>query len=346
MMELTDKIDRIEELLSKKKKIFVYHRDSDGVTSTALLLRYFPADSFSLEYANLDSGTVYTILEKRPEVVVLLDLAVDQYWENIKELEKKADVLMIDHHLFDRDLNSDKTLYINPRLKEKGIYLSNSYLIYHLLKKMGKPVEKLSWIAGIGVIGDFAFEEGKDVLEDVKKTNPDFVEGKPRESRLGLAEKLISSAITLRGEKGSEKVLEILLKTDNFEDFEKNEQLIKWNTEVEEEVNRVVERFEKDKEYYEKEKLAIFEFKSKLSITSTISTILSEKNPDITLIIRKKLEDGFKLSVRNQSGKVNLNTILRKVCKDIGRGGGHEKAAGAFVTDWDEFKKRFLKELR
>ncbi len=37
--------------------------------------------------------------------------------------------------------------------------------------------------------------------------------------------------------------------------------------------------------------------------------------------------------------------LLRRACAGIGRGGGHEKAAGAWVTDWEAFKKRLLKEL-
>jgi len=340
MKKLLGSAGKAKELLKAKKRLVVYHRDADGVASAALLLKAFPSESFSLDNTNLNAMVLHSIKEKAPELVVFLDLAVDQHWEGIRELEKSSRVLIIDHHLFERDLNSKRTLYINPRIHKKGAYLSASYVVFHLLRKMGKPAE--AWISAVGIIGDFAFEQGKDVLDMVGKR---LIGKKPRESAIRGAERLISAAITARGEKGAHKSLEALLEAKSFEEFMENEQLQKWKKEIEEELESILKGFEKKREFYSGKKLAILELKSRYSMTSAIATLLGEKHPGLTIIVRKREEDGYSLSLRNQSGKVNLNKILRKACKGIGTGGGHEKAAGAFINDWDEFKKRFLKLL-
>ena len=157
---------------------------------------------------------------------------------------------------------------------------------------------------------------------------------------------LISSAITAAGDKGAEKALHALMGAEDFQAFTRDEQLQSWKELIESEVEKVVSSFEEESEMHPKLGVAIMDMKSKYSITSTVSTLISEKNPDLIVIIKRAVEDGVKLSMRNQSGRVDLNALARKACKGIGTGGGHEKAAGAQVTDWNEFKKRFLKALK
>lgn len=346
MISFKKDIKRIASLLAIKNKLILYHRDIDGTTSAALLLKFFPADSRSLESPRLGTEALYAIKEKKPDLLIFLDLAIDQDWKQIKALEKTAKILVIDHHLFDKDLNSSQTCYLNPRLSHPKAYLSTSYLVYHLLKKLKKPVQGYAWIAALGVIGDYAFEEGKDVLDEARRGDESLLRGEPRESRLGEGGKLISAAITARGEKGAEKALQALMKASQLQNLEGDQQLEKWEKTIREEVERVVESFEREKEWHPQKNLAILDIKSKFSVTSIVSTILAEKHPDLTIIVRRRVEEGSKLSFRNQSGNVNLNDLVKRACKGIGQGGGHEKAAGAFVTDWETFRKRFLKLLK
>ena len=346
MNSFLENAGKVEQLLNTKKKLVAYHRDTDGTTSAALLLRFFPSETLPLESPTLDPLTVYKIKEKKPDLIIFLDLAIDQDWKEIHELEKTVRILIIDHHLFDRDLNSTKTLYVNPRFERKDTYLAAAYLVYHLLKKMGKDIKKYAWIAGIGVIGDYAFGEGKDVLDDVRALSPALLKGtNPRESLLAEGGKIISSAITVAGDKGGEKALHALVQAETFEEFAEGKELAKWKGEVEKEIILILKDFEKKREFYPAKNISIFTVESRLPVISTISTLLAEKYPDMTLCIKRRDEEGFKISLRNQSGRVDLNAIARTATKGIGRGGGHEKAAGAFVTDWEMFKKRFLKEL-
>lgn len=331
--------ERLARLL-EKKILVVYHRDVDGTTAAAQLLKVYPGDALSLDAPLLDAVTVHEIIERKAEVVVFLDLAVDRDLDKIREIEKTSEVVIIDHHLFENNPSSSKTMYMNPRLQKSKAYEPTSYGIHRVLETLGKPT--VAWIAAIGVIGDYGFEECKDIFDEVAS---ELVQGDPLQSRLGQGAKLISSAITVADEVGAEKALHALLKAGSFEAFEAHEQLQTWKKEVQQEIQRVVESFQEKAELHPSKGLGILEVTSKLSINSTVSTILAEQNPEMTIITYRQVDDGYKLSLRNQSGSINLNTILKNVCKGIGRGGGHEKAAGALITDWETFKKRFLEAL-
>jgi len=336
---------RLASLLKIKKKVVVFHRDADGTTSAALMLRCFPGEHLPVESPGIDNEVIESIEKKDPELVVFLDLPVDRDIDDIREMEKRFKILVIDHHIVENDINSDQTLFINPCLQKKGVYLPAAYLVYRVLEEIGKPVKGLGWISAIGVIGDYGFKECEDLLDEVKKRKPEYLKGHPRESRLGLAGDLISHAITIAEDKGVEKALHSLLKAKSFEEFETTKELVSWKGKVEKEVEKVVNSFEEEKESHPTKKAAFFEMKSKYSITSTVATILSEKNPDTILVIKRDVDDGYKVSFRNQSGRVDLNKLVNKTCKGIGTGGGHMRAAGAFVTDWETFKKRFLEAL-
>ena len=345
MMQFLGHARRMADLLEARKRLVVYHLDTDGTTSAALLLKFFPSASLALDSPELDADTLKAIEAKGPELIIFLDLAIEQDWKAVKRLEKTSRMLIIDHHLFERDLSSEKTLYINPRLERREAYLSASYLVYRLLKEMGKPVEGYTWISAIGVVGDYAFEEGRDVLEEVRSEDPTLLQGHPLRSRIGEAGRLISSAITAAGEGGGEKAVKRLLKAETFQEFEGEKELQKWKRRIDQEIGGIVEGFEKKGEFHPEKRLAVLETKSRYPVSSAVSTALAEKHPDLTIIIRRKDEEGFKLSLRNQSGKVNLDRLVKKACRGIGRGGGHEKAAGAWVTDWEKFRERFLKLL-
>ena len=112
-----------------------------------------------------------------------------------------------------------------------------------------------------------------------------------------------------------------------------------------EEIDRILEDFPKNKEEFPKLNLFLYELKSELSVASVIASILARLYPDDIVIIRKKKPNGWKLSMRCQSGKTNLNDIAKKCSEGIGSGGGHPKAAGAFIYDWDVFKECLLREL-
>lgn len=329
---------KAKSLLALGKKLVIYHRDVDGITSAALFLKHFPADSLSLDSPKLDPATIHFIQEKAPELLVLLDLAVDRDWEALKELEKTMKILIIDHHLFEKSLDSSKTVYINPRKQKRGLYVSASHVVYNLFSKIG--VKGDAWISGIGIIGDYAMEGGREVLKGLGA-----VAKGGRSSKLGEAAVLIGAAISAAGEQGSSRALRILIKAGSLEELISEPKLQEWKNGVEKEIEEVTDSFEGKKELHPGG-VALLEVESRFSISSAVSTLLAERNPDLIIITWHKSDEGTKLSLRIHSGRVDLNALVRKAVKGIGQGGGHEKAAGALVTDWELFKKRFLEQLK
>jgi single-stranded DNA-specific DHH superfamily exonuclease len=332
------------------KKILFYHRDCDGVCSAALWLRFF--DDFEArprEGPVMDSGFVKWVADKDPELLVFLDLPVDQEWKKIRKLLDSmpdAKIIIIDHHIVEKDMNSARVLHINPKLKEDS-YLPAAFLVYKIMEKFGEIKEgpagvcrlpscsqgDVKWIAAMGIVGDYGFEDCGDFLGSVKTKN------------LDRGAELISAAITLKGLKGADSVLKILLASDNYKEFIRTKTLSAWKRLVDGEFRRVVKEFKDKAERHEDAGLVIYAIESRLNLTSVIATCLSEKMPEKIVLIAKKSGDGWKLSARNQSGRVNLGGLFKRCVKGIGSGGGHKKAAGAIVRDFEKFKKRFIAEL-
>jgi single-stranded DNA-specific DHH superfamily exonuclease len=330
------------------KRLLFYHHDADGVCSAALLLKFFPGfESMPREGPRMEDDLSQDIVKKNPSLLAFLDIPIDQEWRALREIRKKIPglrVLIIDHHIPERDLNSSKILHYNPRFR-RDVYLPAAYLVYKILEGLGKGVKPFRWIAGMGIIGDYGFRECRGFLEGLERENPGILKGDPLASRLGKATELISYAITLKGLKGARESLELLVKGEDFEGFAKTPRLNKWKKTVEGEIRKILERFERERILYQKIGLIEYQIRSRLNITSIISTILATENPDKIIMIVKEAKAGFKISIRCQSGRLNAGELVKKAVKGIGSGGGHKKAAGALVRDLELFRKRFARLL-
>lgn len=329
------------------KRLLFYHHDADGVCSAALLLKFFPGfESMPREGPRIEEDFADNVVKKKPDLLVFLDIPIDQEWRAVKKIQEKIPglrVLIIDHHIPEKDLNSKNTVHYNPKFK-RDIYLPNAYLMYRILEGLGKDVKPCGWIAGMGIIGDYGFRECSGFLKGLEKEKPGILKGDPFSSKLGRATELISHAITLKGLKGAKQSLELLLGSEDFESFAANPQLKKWSRGVRKEIEKILGSFEKEAVPYPG---GLLEYRiiSRLNLTSIISTILATQNPLKVIMIVKKAEKGWKVSLRCQSGRVNLGALTKKAVKGIGSGGGHKKAAGALVRDLELFRERLLKGL-
>lgn len=340
----------IEKVLKLSgKKFLLYHSDSDGVCSASLVMKFFQ-DFVCIprKGPEMDSNIIDYIIKEKPDVLLFLDLPVDQEWNKIREIVMslpKIRIVVIDHHIMERDLNSKSIVHINPRFRTRK-YLPTTYLVYDILERLGLDVRRYMWIACIGIIGDYGFQDCKDIMGDCKRLHPDLMKGSPLKSKLGRASDMISSVITLKGLKGANEALKTMVKSEAFQDFFSNKRIREWDKVVREELKSVLKVSEKDREFHPELDLMIYTIKTKLSLVSTVSNILGEKFSENTVVIRKRVPDGWKVSFRNQSGRVNLGKIVKRAVTGFGSGGGHEKSAGAVVKDWEEFKTAFLRELR
>lgn len=341
-------IDKLKKLLkTKNRRLLFYHRDSDGVCSAAQMLKFFPDfETYPLESPRMEEGFIESVIEKEPSLVVFVDLPVGQEAEKVERLSKECGcfIIIIDHHIPQKDMNSDSILHIN-HMFENDIYIPTSYQVQWLLEKIGKKASMWDWISAIGIIGDYGFRECKDFLNKVKAKYPDLLSDNALESKLGLGSNVISSAITMKGVWGAERALKTLVEAKKFEDFFEDEELGKLTEEMKLEIDRLLEDFPKKKEEFANINLILYEIKSKLNITSVIASKLARLYPEDIIVVRKHTEKGVKMSLRCQRGQVNLGLAVKACIEGIGSGGGHPKAAGAFVTDWKRFKDRFIEKV-
>jgi single-stranded DNA-specific DHH superfamily exonuclease len=343
-------LKRLEEFLKTPgKRLLFYHRDADGICSASLILRFFPGfEQDARQGPRIEKEFIKEMLEKKPDLLVFIDLPVDQEWEKLKEVMEnlpKARVVVIDHHLHERDMNSERVVHVNPRFFEDS-YLATSYIVYKLMESLGKEVSALVWVAVIGVIGDYDLKDCKDLLEFCEKSYPGSLGKNPMRSNLSYAADLICSAVTIKGSEGSERVLRIILESKDYRKFLESNLLKAWHKKVRGEISRVIKDALKNKEIHPKMGLHIYTIKTRMSLTSALSTYFGERNPEKTVIIRRRVDNEWKISLRNQSGEVNVGSLAKRCVKGIGTGGGHKKAAGAIVTDWDRFRECLLEEMK
>ncbi len=344
-----EEADSLEEWLSPGKGFLLYHGDADGACSAALLLRFFPGfEHCPRKGPAMDQDFIRTVLDKRPETLVFLDMAADQEQDTLKTFLREIPglrIIIIDHHISTKDMNSERILHINPRFRESGVYIPAACVVYHLLKLMGMDVRPLSWISAMGVIGDYGWPGCPQVLMECGEEYPFLLEGRPQDSRLGEGAKTIAAATTVKGLKGVAECLKALLKAEGFEDFESYGKLKEWRREFETELEQVMDDYRAKRKVFAKEGLVTYELDSRLNITSILSTKLGEAMPDRVIAIRKPEKGMWKVSMRNQSGRVNLGELARQCSEGMGSGGGHEKAAAALVSDWKAFLERLRKAI-
>jgi single-stranded DNA-specific DHH superfamily exonuclease len=292
---------------------------------------------------------VRVIISKKPRLLIFLDLPADQESKALEKFLKEIPglrIVILDHHIAEKDMNSERVLHINPRFSNPGVYMPAACMVYRMLEGLGLEVRSLIWIAAMGVIGDYGWNGCPDLIKEAREEYPFLLEGEPNRSKLGEGGDIISAATTLKGLKGVAECLKPLLKAEGFEDFESVRKLQDWKRQFDDELAMIMDDFQKKKQVLQEEKLIIYEVKSGLNITSTVATHLGEKFPEHTVMIWKARESGNKVSLRNQSGKLNLGDLVKEAVKGIGSGGGHEKAAAGVVTDWKKFLERFRKGLK
>jgi len=330
-----------------------YHEDGDGICSAALVLKKFPDFKYhAREGPKMENSFLANLIRKNPELIVFLDIPVDQEWKTIEEIKSKlpnTNIIVIDHHIPEKDLNSERAIHYNPRFDKKDVYLPASYLVYKILSKRFNMKEH-AWIAAVGIISDYGHKDCREFIEQVRKDNPDLLDYKNDEdifkTKLGKASEMISSAITMKGLWGANYTLRKIVASDNCDEFLNNQQLLRWHRIVREEIDRIISKFESEKKVYDDLKLIIGDVESKFNVTSVIASILSKKYVDKIIVLRKKTNSGWKISARNQTLKLNIGELIKKSCEGVGIGGGHERAAGAIINDWDTFEKNLISNLR
>ncbi len=338
--------DRLPDFLGNgEKKIVFYHTDTDGISAVSIFLKFYPEfETYPLEGPVLNNRLVSHLKNKKPDVMVMLDLPLDQEADKLEDLQKvmpELKMVIIDHHIAEKDMNSPNTIHINPRFDSKD-YIPAGVMVYELMKEMGKDVSPYLWIAAVSVIGDHAFDDCAYILREAEKAYPET--GKGDDSKLSLLAKEIMATVIKDGVNGAEKSVGYMRGIEKWEDAADNRYFRGCFDKVEGEINSKMSGFREKAVEFPDLGMIFYRIDSQLSIASTISTRLADMNPDKIIFVIKKSGNMMKVSARYQKGDISLNDILKKAVKGIGSGGGHVKAAGAVVPlrDWPEFEKRIM----
>ncbi len=346
--------------IKNKKVAVVSHDDSDGSCSAALvirLLRKIGTNNKILYFSTrgapaISDDLMKDIISEKPDVVITCDFAggLDKSAQTLEAEGIRC--LMIDHHVVQDYKFPEGCVYLNPQLDGKT--MPCSAFIYDICMRMTNFEEHL-WIACVGTIEDFGAAEREDLIKSCMKKYPELFEKKVIDNRklfdttFGLVGKIIGSAPSWASYKGAELATKALLEVDSPRDFLdlKNEDvkmLFEKFEMIDLDVKKAVRLFDEKNE--KDGRVRMLTISSEFPIKSKVSTIISAKDEyykNVIVVIEKNTKSAS-MSLRNQSGDFDLDSIIRESLLGLeGAWGGHKKAAGAVVAikDFDAFMERF-----
>ena len=326
-------LDFVKNINENDKVALVSHvADLDGIVSAKVANSVIGTKIIRFaDYQDINKNLVEELNKLKVNKIVMTDLMVKDV-SFIKEAEKFAEILIIDHHTVEVNHNSEKTVFLNSQ------GFCAAYLAYYLFSKI-KNLEEYDWLVAAASVSDWCYTKNSEWMQAVyNKYNQNFIptiEG-IKKSKFWDIVLIISRAIIYFRPHVENVYSEIGGEFGNVENLKKYSDVIA------KEINKIIDNFEKEKVeikdgYY-------FEFYSKYPLKSIIATETSERNIQKSIFILSKDERYLEISARRQDGKIDLNILIKKLISglDGASGGGHFKAIGGFVLlkDAEEFKKR------
>lgn len=324
--------DFISRLNDKDKIALISHTDLDGVASARVCNEIIGADILKfVDYIDINEELVRELKNKKVTKTIFVDLDFTRA-EIVRLIEEFAEVLIIDHHIFSQDLNSNKTVFLSA-----DGYCS-SYICYYLFSKV-EEISKFDWLVAAASLSDFCYRKNFEWLMKIKEKYGDkfSVDKMARVSRISdLADKLSLTLVYFRGE--TYQVYRLLEK--NINDLGNLDNYAK---DVQREMEGYIPLFEREKKISGKGEVYFWEFAPEFFIKSILINNLSTKYQDKTIVIIENNGRYFEVSVRRQDGKVNIVEMLKKLTYGLkATSGGHIYAAGASILPGDiaEFRER------
>lgn len=280
--------------------------------------------------------------------IIFVDLCPDKSFKDLRLLEKDHDILIIDHHKYLNNFNSDKTLFVHSEFIREDLDGSKypaSKLCYDLFSKMINVVE-FDWLAAVGLVSDMGYKSWAYFVIDVQNKYHLNKDDDPYRTEIGNA----SSVIKISKEVYEDRdiAFDVVFNSKNIFDVLNNKLLIETKKKAEEDISKWMNNLDKIEKYGE---LIVYEIKPKYKIHSTLSTQINLRFfPDNTVIVISDYENKefLEISARDQRCIIKLNEFLRDLVKDLpdSTAGGHIPAAGARIRkeDLNIFKKRLIEK--
>lgn len=332
-----DFLEFLNRLTKKDKIAIITHIDLDGIASAILMreiLKQKKLKISSLNFINYHEGMFEEVeknFKKGTNKIFILDINPESDIEKFHDLRSRYDVFLIDHHPF--------KIEIENMIKTK----SEDCVTFAIFELAGREFYLDEWkeLICATMIAEFSYNS-KSNLQFLQEHYPSINSGNVDYSVPGEISKKISSALIYL--KGSEQnVFDLVL-------HKKFKKLDKYHFIIEQEIQNGIEQFEKEAEFFPKKNLYFYYYSPAFGITSVVTTILSVRDKKKTFVFVSNIKsnpDFVKVSCRNQSGKEDLNQLMKKGVKGLenATGGGHIKAAGAMFMkkDLSKFKENILR---
>jgi single-stranded DNA-specific DHH superfamily exonuclease len=359
--KLFDEFSQFMQGIKKEDKVaLLHHTDPDGICSGVIIaktiekLRGRTADLRLNQRGDqlfILPETVEQLKSQGIKKIIIVDMGVDQRPEQVKAVEKFCKVLIIDHHKIYNNLSSKKTIFIKPQTlfedPNPASYCA-SKLCFDLCSEIA-DIKELDWIASIGVIGDCAFTRWKDFLGEVFRKYS--LEKKEEIFRTipGKTASLISEVESFSSAKIGE-IFDTVYHAEKYEDI-LNSKLVKFQEQVKSEIDYWLGHVNDFADIREEFDLIFYLIKPKFNIKANISTILSLKNPNKTIIVVQDMgEEMIGISGRRRDEKIAINDLLEKATENMedASAGGHIPAAGGKVRrqDLSKFKDKLMELVK
>ncbi len=344
--ELEPAVRYIQNVEEDEYVTIIHHWDMDGTSSAVITSKILEknrgreADEVKIPHRRAYhlGEKDHEILEDTDKLIVLdFNLGADEL-ESIED-EFNIDVLVVDHHTFDR---VPDVSFVNPRDDDPDVYIPCSKICLDIAEEFSLK-DELRWIAGLGVIQDFGVDSCPELFEELKDEYEPYL---PEElSQQELAKNCeygrYSSVLNIKPYRDSEKFAKLayqaLMNSEDLKELEAQEEYRKVYEvylEMQDEFKDAVENYEEERDIDRENMIIFFELESDFHITSSIATNMSTKTPGWIHLVAQRTADEVSVSARCQSGRVDLGELMERALPEEAReegaeAGGHMKAAGA-----------------
>ncbi len=353
------KIEKIRELIIHSKKIaLIFDLDTDGVCSAKIVFEainrmqkdiddFFPSPSGNINDEPLING----LKNSNPDLLIIVDDELRK--DSFIAKNFNFNILVIDHHSIQDLPDKENIHYYNPKIFGDESYVPASKYCFDIFSKI-VDINDLDWVACVGIIADSGAVHHKDFIKKVfskygeePKIDKDYLS----DSFFGYLGDIINSGKIAKGNDGSLLALKVLRDSSSPKDLlEKSFELRNLCDEINLYLKEVCEDFEAKKEEYKELDLFFYSFNPKYKIGSVLSTIVSFKHPNKTVVIFSKKPKIVSISYRRQDKLVDMNALARESIKGLksAGGGGHIPAAGGHVQfrDLNMVKRNIISYLK
>lgn len=333
----------VNSITSKDKVAILTHTDLDGIASGIFMEEILKSKRLKLDliefiiYEKDMFIKVFSALkEKKINKVFLTDLTPSSDEKGYLNLKKNFDCFLIDHHPYEGDLTKLKQIILTTTPD------CATLVIYNLVKEY-LEMEKWNWLLYATMISEFSFNR-EDNLNFLIKNCSDINSREDIDNSKAFYFAKIIAAANIYYKSNFRKIFDFVKKKD-LKSLEKPYKIVEF------EMQKALDKYEKEAEFYPDKKIYLGNLeKTNLISPSHVATRISKKDWNkvyLVFYIPKNNPETIQINARHQGGKYDVAELLKKGIKGLQNAiaGGHKPAAGATIQkkDLEKFKENILK---